>query len=118
MIKQGVRSEDVPSRFGGEEFTVLLPNSDRDTVWMVAERLRTSIAAMKVPWEPPLPQVTISLGVYTFDRNSDADAEEIIHRADEALYLSKERGRNRSTAWGSGLLFRIQHAKPETPAKQ
>ncbi|MDR0878499.1 MAG: GGDEF domain-containing protein [Treponema sp.] len=110
-LKQGVRADDVPSRFGGEEFTVLLPNTGKETVWMVAERLRTSVAAMKVPWEPPLPQVTISLGIYTFDQKSGVDATEIIHRADEAVYLSKERGRNRSTVWGSGLLFRIQNSK-------
>ncbi|MDR1899076.1 MAG: sensor domain-containing diguanylate cyclase [Treponema sp.] len=110
-LKQAVRTEDVPSRFGGEEFTVLLPNTGKHTVWIIAERIRTSIAQMKVPWEPPLPQVTISLGVYTFDQHTDIDAAEIIRRADEALYLSKERGRNRSTVWGSGLLFRIQHHK-------
>jgi diguanylate cyclase (GGDEF)-like protein len=115
-IKQGVRVEDIPSRFGGEEFTVLLPSTEKSTVWMVAERLRTSIANMKVLWDPPLPQVTISLGVYTFDRQSNITAAEIIRRADEALYLSKERGRNRSTVWGSGLLFRIQHSKRETAA--
>jgi diguanylate cyclase (GGDEF)-like protein len=112
-IKQAVRSEDIPSRFGGEEFTVLLPNTDKDTVWTVAERLRCSVAAMKVRWDPPLPQGTISLGVYTFDQNAAVEAEEVIHRADEALYLSKERGRNRTTVWGSGLLFRIQHSKLE-----
>ncbi|MDR2258704.1 MAG: GGDEF domain-containing protein [Treponema sp.] len=116
MIKQGVRVEDIPSRFGGEEFTVLLPSTDKATVWTVAERLRTSIAGMKVPWDPPLPQVTISMGVYTFDQHSNITAAEIIHRADEALYLSKERGRNRSTVWGSGLLFRIQHSKLEISA--
>jgi diguanylate cyclase (GGDEF)-like protein len=110
-LKQSVRAEDIPSRFGGEEFTVLLPNTDKDTVWTIAERIRTSVAAMKVPWEPPLPQVTISLGVYTFDQDCGIGAAEVIHRADEALYLSKERGRNRTTVWGSGLLFRIQHAK-------
>jgi diguanylate cyclase (GGDEF)-like protein len=83
---------------------------------MVAERLRISISKMKVSWDPPLPQVTISLGLYTFDRHSNITATEIIHRADEALYLSKERGRNRSTVWGSGLLFRIQHSKLEISA--
>jgi diguanylate cyclase (GGDEF)-like protein len=103
-IKQNVRIEDIPSRFGGEEFTVLLPNSDRDASWVVSERLREAAAAMKVPWEPPLPQVTISLGIYTFDKSNTLDAEGIIFRADEALYLSKERGRNRSTRWESGLL--------------
>jgi len=98
-IKQAVRSEDVPSRFGGEEFTILLSNTPQDTAWMVAERLRTSVEAMKVSWEPPLPQVTISLGMVTFDDQTNASAEEIITRADEALYQSKEGGRNRTTVW-------------------
>jgi len=106
-IKQAVRNDDIPSRFGGEEFTVLLPNTDKTTTFQIAERLRTSIAALKVPWKVPLPQVTISLGVYTFDQKSEVDSAEIIRRADQALYNSKERGRNRTTAWGSGLLQKI-----------
>jgi diguanylate cyclase (GGDEF)-like protein len=117
MIKQEVRIEDIPSRFGGEEFTVLLPSTDRDTAWTVAERLRTSIANMQVAWDPPLPQVTISLGIYTFDQFSDLDAEGIISRADEALYLSKQRGRNRSTIWGSGLLYKIRQ-KTKVPTNE
>ena len=108
VIKQGLRMEDVPSRFGGEEFTVLLPNSDRTAAWIVAERLRHSVAAMKIPWDPPLPAVTISLGVFTFSKDSDISSTEMIHRADEALYLSKQRGRNRTTVWGSGLLAKIE----------
>jgi diguanylate cyclase (GGDEF)-like protein len=107
-IKQAVRTEDIPSRFGGEEFTILLPNTPRQTAWIVAERLRNSVAAMKVPWEPALPQVTISLGLVSFDKTTNAGAEDIIHRADEALYQSKENGRNRTSVWGAGLLFRIQ----------
>jgi diguanylate cyclase (GGDEF)-like protein len=63
---------------------------------------------MKVSWEPPLPQVTISLGVVSFDKSTNVTAEEIIHRADEALYQSKENGRNRTSVWGAGLLFKIQ----------
>ncbi|MDR3193589.1 MAG: GGDEF domain-containing protein [Treponema sp.] len=98
-IKQNVRTEDIPSRFGGEEFTVLLPKTDREASWVVSERLREAVAAMKVPWEPPLPQVTISLGIYTFDKDNTLNAEGIILRADEALYLSKDRGRNRGTIW-------------------
>ncbi|MCL2065893.1 MAG: GGDEF domain-containing protein [Treponema sp.] len=99
MIRQGVRNDDIPSRFGGEEFTILLPHSDKNTVWTVAERLRTSIAGMKVPWGVPLPQVTISLGIFSFDQNTNADVEEIVRRADVALYTSKRRGRNCSTIW-------------------
>lgn len=108
-IKQTVRTEDIPSRFGGEEFTILLPSTPRQTAWIVAERLRTAIESMHVPWEPPLPQVTISLGLVSFDKETTAGAEEIIHHADEALYQSKESGRNRTTVWGAGLLFKIQN---------
>jgi diguanylate cyclase (GGDEF)-like protein len=90
----------------------LLPDAGKDIAWLVAERLRTSIAEMKVPWDPPLPQVTISLGIFTFTSNEILNVAEIIKRADDAMYLSKERGRNRSTVWGSGLLFKIEH--PET----
>jgi diguanylate cyclase (GGDEF)-like protein len=99
MIRQGVRTDDIPSRFGGEEFTVLLPQTDQETVWTVAERLRTSISDMQVNWNVPLPRVTISLGIYTFDDKSKISASEVIIRADEALYISKESGRNRSTVW-------------------
>ena len=107
-IKQAVRTEDVPSRFGGEEFTVLLPDTDKDYAYLAAERIREKVASTKVAWDPPLPQVTISLGVFTFGEKTNLNAEEIIERADEALYLSKELGRNRTTAWGVGLLDKIQ----------
>jgi diguanylate cyclase (GGDEF)-like protein len=112
-IKQAVRTEDVPSRFGGEEFTVLMPDTDKHAVWIAAERLRIAVASMKTNWDPPLPQVTISLGVFTFNQDTNLPAAEIIHCADEALYLSKERGRNRTTVWGAGLLAKIQRMIPE-----
>ncbi|MDR0388731.1 MAG: GGDEF domain-containing protein [Spirochaetaceae bacterium] len=110
-LKTCVRTEDIPSRFGGEEFTVLLPETDKDTAWIVAERLRIQISKMTVPWMPPLPPVTVSIGVVTFTEKDKACPDEIIKRADEALYLSKERGRNRSSVWGMGLLFRLQQTK-------
>jgi len=108
IIKLGVRTEDIPSRFGGEEFTVLLPDTDMNAAWIVAERLRLAASTMKVQWDPPLPQVTISLGIYTFNKNINLSADEIIARADEAMYLSKERGRNRTSVWGSGLMKKIE----------
>jgi len=107
-IKQTLRSHDILSRFGGEEFTALLPDTDRDNAFHTAERLRNVVAEMKVPWETTLPQITISLGIFTFDKNTNLSSEDIINRADEALYMSKERGRNRTTAWGAGLLDKIE----------
>jgi len=103
VIKKGVRNDDIPSRFGGEEFTVLLPQTDQQTAWNVAERLRVSVGEMKVPWDTPLPQVTISLGIYSFDHDSGVDVNTIIRRADDALYTSKQQGRNRCTLWNPGI---------------
>ncbi|MDR1398520.1 MAG: GGDEF domain-containing protein [Treponema sp.] len=105
IIKQSVRLEDIPSRFGGEEFTVLLPNTCAESAWFVAERLRVSIANVHVQWEPSLPQVTISLGIFTFDESYDLTAGEIISRADSALYESKRQGKNCTTMWKPGLQF-------------
>jgi diguanylate cyclase (GGDEF)-like protein len=114
MIKQNVRTEDVPSRFGGEEFNILLPNSDQDTALFVAERLRGAIADMRVPWTSALPQVTISLGIVTFTKDTDIPAEDILRRADAALYHSKEGGRNRTSVWQAGLLFRMEYPHTES----
>jgi diguanylate cyclase (GGDEF)-like protein len=110
-IKQGVRLGDVPSRFGGEEFTILLPDTDKEMAWNVAERLRTMVEEMKVNWEPPLPQVTISLGVFTFDKITNFPADEIIRHADAALYRSKAMGRNRTSVCGLGLYEKIERSK-------
>ncbi|MDR0723469.1 MAG: GGDEF domain-containing protein [Treponema sp.] len=103
LIKGGIRLEDVPSRFGGEEFTVLLPDTNTESAWHVAERLRLAIAQLTVPWEIPLPTITISLGIFTFDNQTDIMATEIVNRADKAMYASKRRGRNCTTIWEPGL---------------
>ncbi|MDR1956593.1 MAG: sensor domain-containing diguanylate cyclase [Treponema sp.] len=105
QIKSGVRLEDVPSRFGGEEFTVLLPDTNGESAWYVAERLRIAIAQLTVPWEIPLPNVTVSIGIFTFDAHMNIMATEILNRADKALYASKSRGRNCTTLWEPGLTF-------------
>jgi len=104
VIRQGVRNKDVPSRFGGEEFTIMLSHADTVVAKKVAERLRTNVAKMRVPWEETiLPQVTISLGIFVFGQDSDLEPAEILRRADEALYASKNSGRNCSTIWEPGL---------------
>ena len=103
VILQNVRTDDIPSRFGGEEFTVLLPNTESTAACLIAERLRISVAEMEVSWETPLPSITISLGVFAFDQDCDLETYDIIRRADEALYTSKARGRNCTTLWEPGL---------------
>jgi diguanylate cyclase (GGDEF)-like protein len=114
VIKQSVRLEDVPSRFGGEEFTILLPNTDQNTAWIVAERVRNAIAAMVVSWDTPLPQVTISLGLVTFNKYKKLSADEVLRRADDALYQSKTNGRNQTTIWQrQGLYHKVQQIEKQ-----
>ncbi len=85
-------SEGMPARYGGEEFVVLLPTSGTQEAMRVAELLRRRIAERPFPCAP----VTASFGVATFGHGC-GDAESLIELADQALYESKSRGRNRVT---------------------
>jgi two-component system cell cycle response regulator len=85
-----MRAEDQLGRLGGEEFLVLLPDTDGDAAVHVAERVRAEVASAP----SPVP-VTVSVGLATWDGES---AEEFLHRADAALYAAKDSGRNRVMA--------------------
>jgi diguanylate cyclase (GGDEF)-like protein len=108
VIKENVRKQDVASRFGGEEFTILLPSADRNMVWTAAERLRTSIANLNLSWgEKSLPRVTVSLGVYTLNGWNHITANDVIAYVDKALYQAKKNGRNCTSCLGTGFLFKM-----------
>jgi diguanylate cyclase (GGDEF)-like protein/PAS domain S-box-containing protein len=92
-MKEAVRQYDVPCRYGGEEFTIILPATDPDGAMHVAERLRQDIEAMTVDGL----KVTISLGIACFPLIAADSPEALIEAADTALYRSKENGRNCST---------------------
>jgi two-component system, cell cycle response regulator len=91
-LKTAVRAHDVVARYGGEEFVVLLPSTGEDEALQVAERLRLAIAGR--PW--PHLKVTASLGVGTTGAGTN-DAAALVDQADQALYHSKQAGRNLST---------------------
>jgi diguanylate cyclase (GGDEF)-like protein len=105
-LKRAVRSEDVASRFGGEEFCVLAIECDRFTLMEVAERIRSAVEKMAVPYKSEALSVTASLGCCLIDPGMRLGAAECIEMADKALYLSKSGGRNRSTLYRPGLLDR------------
>ena len=89
------RTEDVPCRFGGEEFVVLLPGADEGVAALKAEHLRGKIESIVVRYlEKNLPRITISIGVATFPASGD-NPQAVLKAADEALYRAKESGRNR-----------------------
>jgi len=86
-----VRTEDVVARWGGEEFIILLPHTDSEGAASVAERIRASFAA-DILQGTNLP-LTSSFGVV--ELREKEDSEELINRADKALYRAKDEGRNR-----------------------
>lgn len=105
-LKHELREGDILSRFGGEEFTVLLPETNSSLAMNVAERIRNSIECLCIHYENKKFKVTISVGVSVYNWNTDYDVNYLLNRADEALYDSKEAGRNRVTLFKSGLLHR------------
>ncbi|HTX74463.1 MAG TPA: GGDEF domain-containing protein [Rectinemataceae bacterium] len=105
-IKAAVRSEDVPARFGGEEFCVLVIECDEAALLEVAERIRRAVAATKIQFQGQELGVTVSIGCLHLEGGGPFDPELCLSRADRALYLSKTGGRNRCTIYRSGLLGR------------
>lgn len=99
-VTQSMRETNLTARFGGDEFVVLLPDTDAKDSQLVAERLRTSVARMAVPpvKDNPIPQITVSLGIAVYPDHG-ASLEEILQASDRALYESKRSGRNRATLY-------------------
>ncbi|MFN3386440.1 MAG: GGDEF domain-containing protein [Candidatus Thermochlorobacter sp.] len=97
LIRQECRETDIPARFGGEEFAVLLPRTDKDEAKAVAERIRKAIEDEVFINQEKQPggNLTASLGIATFPHDATSE-EELISVADIALYEAKARGRNRS----------------------
>jgi diguanylate cyclase len=95
-MRESVRDRDVPARFGGEEFTVILPSATLEVASQIAERIRWNVESKRVVKRSTgddLGTITMSLGVALF--HSGEDAASLVKRADAALYAAKNAGRNR-----------------------
>jgi len=93
----------IISRFGGEEFCVIVPGVDKENAHTIAERLRKKIEETTMTLRRQETNITVSIGVATFPIDA-ADAEEVIVKADKAMYEAKQKGRNR-----------VVDARPMTP---
>jgi diguanylate cyclase (GGDEF)-like protein/putative nucleotidyltransferase with HDIG domain len=96
VFRTHLRHYDVPARFGGEEFSILLPETGSEEALEIAERIRKAVAerAFDVETSSQPIRATISIGVAAFPRDG-RDANELIHQADLAVYRAKLQGRNR-----------------------
>jgi two-component system, cell cycle response regulator len=102
VLKGALRPGDVVGRYGGEEFVAIVSGAGPESARLVAERLRGSIETMLPPKGGPS-QLTLSIGTTVFDpRQRDERTEDLLHRADMALYAAKRTGRNRVVLVGVG----------------
>jgi diguanylate cyclase (GGDEF)-like protein len=98
LVRKRVRAEDIACRYGGEEFTLILPEAPLDVTMERAERLREEVKELRIEFRgQPLGTVTVSAGVALYpDHGSHSEA--LINSADVALYQAKEEGRDRVVA--------------------
>jgi diguanylate cyclase (GGDEF)-like protein/PAS domain S-box-containing protein len=91
------RAADLVARYGGEEFVVLLPNTPGEGARIVAENLRSTIQELNLahPDSPVSEHVTLSMGISSASPNSNFSSEELVTRADKAMYQAKSQGRDR-----------------------
>ncbi|MFM7408010.1 MAG: diguanylate cyclase [Cuspidothrix sp.] len=97
IVSNYLRSVDVLGRFGGEEFVALLPETNRKSALITAERIRENIEKITIPVQEKSVSITVSIGVGSYQKG-DANIDILLQRADEALYKAKRQGRNRVIA--------------------
>lgn len=103
-LKRCVKGKDLVARFGGEEFAILLADTDMSGAYVVAEQIRQAVFSGVIKDlhnKKVLDHISISLGIAQFDPSDLTN--DILQRADEALYLAKKRGRNRVEKTASNL---------------
>jgi diguanylate cyclase (GGDEF)-like protein len=99
IIKESIREIDIAGRYGGEEFCVVLPDTDSAAAVMVAERIRKAVEKKVIKAYDATLRITISIGVAAFPSDGKI-AEELMDKADWSLYRAKSQGRNKVAAFG------------------
>lgn len=100
VINKSLRATDVLARIGGEEFAVIMPQTDKDEAFFVAERIRTTVREkLDRSWNLyPKEDITISIGISSYPFDND-NPKKLIRNADKALYTAKMRGKNKTFLW-------------------
>jgi diguanylate cyclase (GGDEF)-like protein len=98
VVKAQMRGVDTAARYGGEEIALILPRTEMVSAYNVGERIRAAVADIRVTTDSEPPKVlsiTASFGVASYPESKAADGEDLVRRADRALYRAKKTGKNR-----------------------
>ena len=99
FLQKNIRDVDILARYGGEEFVILLPENDKYEAYTLSERLRQGFSELKLE---ALPQLTMSLGIASYPQDGKT-LEQLIKKADTAMYTAKQMGRNKVVVYESDL---------------
>ncbi|MEM7018168.1 MAG: GGDEF domain-containing protein, partial [Pseudomonadota bacterium] len=97
--EKSLRSTDIFARYGGEEFVCVLLDSSPTGVLETAERIRQVLESAQVKTGQHRITATVSIGLAHLEKDTESTLDTLIQRADQALYQSKENGRNQTTIW-------------------
>lgn len=100
-IKENVRQIDIVGRYGGEEFCIILAETDKEQALLAAQRIRQAIESKLIHVYDEYVKITVSIGLSMFPKHAK-DIEKLIDYSDQALYRAKEEGRNRVCVYGGG----------------
>lgn len=121
VMKSQTREYDVVARYGGEEFSAILPEADMATCYAVAKRINRTIdkKTLLIGSEKKKAHLTVSIGVSIFlpDMEDPRSNEQLLQDADAALYIAKNRGRNRVETYRRDSLFKTAKAVPNSSKK-
>jgi diguanylate cyclase (GGDEF)-like protein len=95
ILTDSVRSSDIVGRYGGEEFSIVIPEFTLETVYRICERIRSTVEAYEFVVGKETIRITISIGICFKLANDQIDSMDMVKMADEALYRAKQNGRNR-----------------------
>jgi diguanylate cyclase (GGDEF)-like protein len=99
-LEQEIRESDHVARYGGEEFAIILPDTQIQDAYIAAERFRKAIESLRIKHEDNLIHFTMSFGIAAFQIEEGTASNELIKRADSALYQAKKQGRNQCCVFG------------------
>jgi len=100
ILTESLRESDIVCRYGGDEFVVIMPHTQSEDAWRICERTRKKVAAYPFEYNGTSFQAMISTGVVEYAKDADQSSDDLIKKADAAMYQAKKDGRNRVNAIG------------------